>query len=297
MLSKKRKSNGLESQQKKFGYTFVIHYIIGIVVFFLYPLISSIIYSFSEITISPGKIITEWVALANFNEIINVDPNYLNNVRDSLGYIFYSLPIILAISLVLAVLLNQQFGGRTFVRMILFLPIILATSPIMLQLDTAYLRMPILSSAETAGGISYKTIIGELNLPGQVTTILTFLISKTADLIWNCGVQTILFLAGLQNIPASMYEVSKIEGANKWEEFWFITVPSIRHIISLVMIYTMIELFTASDNTVVSKAYSFLIAQDFGKGSAMLWFYFLIVIVTILVIYTAYQRLCVKRWE
>lgn len=296
-MAKKKRSNGLESQQKKFGYTFVIHYIIGIIVFFLYPLISSIVYSFSEITIVPGKIITKWVAFDHFNEIINVDPNYLNNVRDSLGYIFYSLPVILAMSLVLAVLLNQQFKGRTFVRMIFFLPIILATSPVMIQLDSIYLKMPLLSSIEASGGINYKTIIGELNLPTQITTILTFLISKTVDLIWNCGVQTILFLAGLQNIPGSMYEVSKIEGANKWEEFWLITVPSIRHIISLVMIYTMIELFTASDNSVVSKAYSFLIAQDFGKGSAMLWFYFLIVIVVIVSIYTLYQRLCVKRWE
>ena len=126
---------------------------------------------------------------------------------------------------------------------------------------------------------------------------MVFLLSNTIDILWKCGVQTILFLAGLQSIPASLYEVSKIEGANKWEEFWLITVPSLRHIISLVLIYTMIELFADMENTVVSRAYDQMVAQNFGVSSAMIWIYFLIVVVLIGVVYIAYQRFCVKRWE
>ena len=126
---------------------------------------------------------------------------------------------------------------------------------------------------------------------------MIFLLSNTISIIWKCGVQTILFLAGLQSIPASFYEVSKIEGANKWEEFWLITVPSLRNIISLVLIYTMIELFVDNDNTLVSIAYNRMLNQDYGKSSAMLWFYFSVVIIIVGGVYALYQRLCVKRWE
>ena len=94
-----------------------------------------------------------------------------------------------------------------------------------------------------------------------------------------------------------MYEVSKIEGANKWEEFWLITVPSLRHIISLVMIYTMIELFVSFDNSVVSKAYSMMVDQHYGESSARLWIYFIIVLAIIGTVYLLYQKLCVKKWE
>ena len=94
-----------------------------------------------------------------------------------------------------------------------------------------------------------------------------------------------------------MYEVSKIEGANKWEEFWLITVPSLRHIISLVMIYTMIELFVSMDNALVSVAYDKMLAQDFGNSSAMLWIYFVIVLAIIGTVYLLYQRFCIKKWE
>jgi ABC-type sugar transport system permease subunit len=94
-----------------------------------------------------------------------------------------------------------------------------------------------------------------------------------------------------------MYEVSKIEGANKWEEFWLITVPSLRHIISLVIIYTMIELFVSMDNELVAKAFTKMQEHAFGMSSAMLWIYFVIVLVMIGIVYMAYQRFCIKKWE
>lgn len=297
MAKTKRKGNSLEARQRRAGFTFVIHYVIGLLLFFSYPLVSSIIYSFSDVRIEPGQIVTDFVGVKYFEKLLVTDPNYINDVRDSLGMMFYSLPIILALSLILAVILNQKFKGRTVVRAIFFLSVILSGSVVMIQLNSTAVRMPIFSQVESGGAIDYNAIISQLNLPDALTTILVFLLANTVNLVWSCGIQTILFLAGLQSIPASMYEVSKIEGANIWEEFWFITIPSLRHIISLNMIYTMIDLFASNENTVVAKAYSEMIAQNFGEGSAMLWFYFIIVIVVILIVYGLYQRLCVKRWE
>lgn len=296
-MAKKPTGNSLEARQSRAGFTFCIHYVLGLVLFFGYPLVSSIIYAFSDVRIKPGSIETNWVGIANFEKLLVTDPNYLNDVRDSLAMMFYSLPIILALSLILAVLLNQEFAGRTIVRAVFFLSVILSGSAVMMQLNGQYIKMPILSQVESGGAIDYESIISQLNFPSELSTILVFLLANTINLMWSCGVQTILFLAGLQSIPAAMYEVSKIEGANKWEEFWFITIPSLRHIISLAMIYTMIELFASNENTVVAKAYNQMIAQNFGEGSAMAWFYFAIVIIVIATVYYLYQRLCVKRWE
>lgn len=294
----KKRIKSLESVRNRAGYTFVAHWAIGLLLFFIVPLCSSIWYAFNKVTIEPGKIVTDFIGLEYFKNLITVDPDYVNNLRDSIGMMFYSLPIIIALSLILAVLLNQKFKGRTVFRIIFFLPIIIANSVVMTQLNSDIVTLPLFSSGTgNESIINYAEIISGLGIPEQISPILTFLLSNTINLIWKCGVQTILFLAGLQSISASMYEVSKIEGANKWEEFWLITVPSLRHIISLVMIYTMIELFVSMDNALVATAYDKMLSNDFGNSSAMLWIYFLIVLVLIGTVYILYQRFCIKKWE
>lgn len=297
-MEKKKRVRSLESVRNRAGYTFVAHWALGLVLFFVVPLFSSIWYAFNNVTIEPGNINTEWKGLAYFKELITVDPNYIDNLRDSIGMMFYSLPIIIALSLILAVLLNQKFKGRTVFRIIFFLPIIISNSVVMTMLNSDFVTMPLFSSGTGSNSlINYSEIISGLGIPSQISPILTFLLSNTINLLWKCGVQTILFLAGLQSISPSMYEVSKIEGANKWEEFWLITVPSLRHIISLVMIYTMIELFVSMDNTIVATAYDKMLASSYGMSSAMLWIYFLIVLAIIGTVYILYQHYCVKKWE
>ncbi len=297
-MKKKRSGASLETVKNRAGYSFVAHWVIGLIMFFGYPLVSSVWYAFNNVRIEPGKIVTEFVGNQHFNTILKEDPKYLNNLRDSLGMLFYSLPIIIALSLILAVILNQRFYGRTVFRAIFFIPVIMSTSVVMNLLNSDFITLPLFSSGEAGSGIiDYKSIIANLNIPDSFSPVLTFLLSNTISLIWSCGVQTILFLAGLQSIPSSLYEVSKIEGANKWEEFWLITVPSLRNIISLVIIYTMIDLFADMKNKVISSAYSLMVSQSFGESSAMLWFYFMIVIVVISAVYILYQRFCVKRWE
>ncbi len=295
---KQKKPKSIEVKRRRYGFIFVTHWIFGLVAFFAYPLVSSLIYAFSNVEIVPGAIVTNFVGFENFNQILNADPDYVNNLRDALGNVFYSLPVIIALSLILAVTLNQKFKGRTFVRVIFFLPVIIVGSVVMKRMAEGPIYLPIIGTSESGMGIiDYQGIIGELKLPEFFSTIMIFLLEKTMSLVWSCGVQIILFLAGLQSIPASFYEVSKIEGANKWEEFWFITVPSLRSIISLVLIYTMIDIFTDMNNKLVTVAYSKMTAQDYGLSSAMLWFYFAIVLVAIGAVFYLYNRFCMKKWE
>ena len=268
-MLKKRKRSGLEARRNRWAYTFVAHWGIGLIMFFAIPLISSIWYSFNNVTIQPGEIITTYKGLEHYTAILKTDPNYVNNLRDSIGMMFYSLPTILSLSLVFAILLNQQFYGRTPMRAIFFLPVIFASSVVMAFMNGKgqYVNMPMMGGTDV---IDYKAILSEVSMPESISTILEFLLSRTTSLVWSSGVQTILFLAGL---------------------------PSLRHIILLVTIYTMIELFTNVENKVVSVAYDLMIGQNYGESSAMLWFYFAIVLAVIGLVMVIYNRFCMKRWE
>ena len=298
MKTKLKKKRGIESLRSRYGYTFIAHWALGLILFFVVPTISSLIYSFSKIFILDTGFKLEFLGLANFKEILFENPDYLTNIRDAVGSMFYSLPIVVALSLILAVLLNQKFPGRSLFRIVFFLPVVIASSVIVRMLSDPTVNAQIFNlSSEGQGVINYETILGNLNLPAQISDILIFILSNAVSLAWSCGVQTILFLAGLQSIPASLYEVSKIEGANMWEEFWKITIPMLRHVISLVIIYTMISLFTAADNSIMSAAMKLMSAMDYGVASAMLWFYFVIALSFIGIALVLYNRLCVKKWE
>lgn len=293
ILFKKRKK-GLESIRARYGYTFVFPWIIGLILFFIIPVCSSICYAFCMVTVEPGRIVTEFVFLDNFKWLLFKDPNFFDRLVSSMGYMFYSFPLIIAFSFAVAVLLNRKFVGRTMMRMLFFLPIVITSSAILPLLGGESVRLPIFYGDGTENAIA---VIERLQIPDFLSSFCTFMLTSATKIIYNSAVQIILFIGGLQNIPSSLYEVSQIEGANKWEELWLITIPCLRHVISLVMIYTMIDLFTSTDNWIVQRAYDWITTQDYNKSSAMLWFYFVIVIVSIGIIYGLYTKFCMKKWE
>ena len=295
MKAIKARRSGLEIKRQRPGYWFVLPWVIGMLLFFIIPLFTSIQYSFSDVKIEPGEVIVHSVGLKNYNQILTVDADYVNQLAGSVGYVLGSVPLVIAFSLIIAVLLSRKFFARTFFRALYFSPIIFATSAVMKILENDPVNIPIYSNNEELS--DFLQIFTLMDLPPAVTSVMTFMVSFSLYVMQNAAVPIVLFLAGLQEIPASLYEVSKIEGADKWEEFWMITIPSLRNIITLVVVYTMIDLFAQSHNTVVSRAQDLMTTQEFGTSSAMLWFYFLIVIAAIGVVYSLYYRFCVKKWE
>ena len=300
----KKKKLGVEAIRRRQGYYFVAHWIIGLVLFIGVPIIKSISYSFSNVKIEIGSIDTTFAGLTHFKKILGQDPDYFDNVLGSIGELLYTLPIILSLSIVFAVLLNQNFKGRTIIRAIYFLPVILVTTNILGLMNSGAVRgaqIIVYSGAEsTYGGsiMDFNEILMNLDLPSQIRDIFSRYLQNVFQLIYDSGVQIILFLSGLQSIPRSLYEVSKIEGATKWEEFWFVTIPSLRNVISLVLIYTMIEFFTKVNNPVIRQAYNLLKdRQIYDESSAMLSFYFLIGLAIMGAIIFLYNKFCMKRWE
>lgn len=299
-MKKVKKNRGINELKSRYGYLFTTHWIIGIVIFFAVPLIQSVIYSFSDIYVVSGGIKIDLVGLENYKQILLVDANYETWVKNSLTTYLYSLPIIILLSMVLAIILNQKFRGRLFFRALYFLPVIISTGAVInLIFKTTGSDMSDIgvSDAYSANMVSVDDIVKLLDISGEVADFITSTISKIFDLVWNCGIQIVLFLAGLQSVPSSLYEASKVEGATKWEEFWFITFPMLSRVTLLVAVFTMVELITSERTTLIKNVYSMMRAGNYDETSAMVWFYFLICGGIMGFLIFLYNRFLMKRWE
>ena len=122
-------------------------------------------------------------------------------------------------------------------------------------------------------------------------------INNIFDLLWSCGIQTVLFIAGLQSIPGTLYEASRVEGASKWEEFWFITFPMLGSVTMLVAVFTIVDLLTNTRRAVIDKAYSQMNAGVYDTTSTMLWIYFIVVALVMALLLFLYNRCLMRRWR
>lgn len=300
----KKKSRGIESLKKRYGMLFTAHWTFGLIVFFAVPLILSVLYSFSNVKIVPGGVNLEFVGFKYYKYLLTEDAQFVNNLRDDIIKMFYTVPIIVALSFVQAVVLNGKFKGRMFARAMFFLPVIIATGAVMDILSKNSVGCEIFLAATEEGmsqygsNIDFSALLQNLNLPASFTQLFETWFTNIFTLIWSCGVQTILFISGLQTIPDSLYEVAKVEGANKWEEFWFITMPMLGNVMLLIIIYTFVEFFVSTNNLVMSQALSVMnTSQVYDRSSAMLWFYLVVAGLIIGFVILLYNRICLKKWN
>ena len=276
----KRRNQGITKLKSRYGLLFVTPWLIGFVLFFAMPAIQSILYSFSDVQLTGEGLQISLVGLKHYRYALLENPNYVTNMWSSVGTILYSLPFILLISLVLALILNQKFRGRLFFRALFFLPVIISTGIVLnLMFLTTGSDMTGASASESLTGnmFSVADVISVLNLPAVISDYVEQVINSIFDLIWSSGIQIVLFIAGLQAIPASLYEASRVEGATKWEEFWFITFPMLSQVTLLVALFTMVEQLTSSRNALVSQLFQLMKAGLYDETSAVLWAYFVIV--------------------
>ncbi|MBE6727174.1 MAG: sugar ABC transporter permease [Ruminococcaceae bacterium] len=297
---KKRKPKGLETLKSRYGFIFLSPWIVGMIFFFLVPIIQSAYFSFAQISIGTGGVKTKFLGMENFDYILFKDTQYIDDFIAAITDMLISVPFILVVSLILAVMLNNKFRGRLFFRSLFFMPVIIASGAVL----ELYLGAASSNATEVAvndsvsfGMIDFSEVFTALNLPTAIENYLSVALDNLFMLVWQSGIQIILFIAGLQSIPDLLYEVSKVEGATKWEEFWFITLPMLGRTMFLVIVFTIVENITKSNNEVISHGYNFFNNLDYGRGSASLWFYFLIIGLIMAVILLFYNKVFLKRWS
>lgn len=299
-MRNKKKYRSIEQLKSRYGLMFVSPWIFGFIVFFAFPLIQSILYSFSDVVMTADGVKTHFLGIAPYKELLTTDPNFTKNLTSALGTMLYSLPIILLVSMVLALLLNQKFKGRLFFRALYFMPVIIASGVVItlvFNTTSEELTGAGVNTTLTNSMFSIEDVIGWLTLPDKIAEYVKLIINNIFDLLWSCGIQTVLFIAGLQSIPTTLYEASKVEGATKWEEFWFITFPSLGSVMLLVAVYTMVDLFTSSNITIISTAYDQMNVGIYDTTSTMLWIYFVVVGAFMGIVLFAYNRFLLKRWQ
>ena len=292
-------ARGIEALKERYGWICVSIWVVGLIVFFIIPIFQSFFFTFCKVTLTAGDLQTKWIGLDNLKYIFNQDPNYSNNLAAGVGTFAYSFPIILVLSLILALLLNQKFKGRVFFRAIYFLPVIIASGVILGVIigDQSVSSTSGTDEAVSANMVNVSELVEWTGLPEKIGEYFNDAINKIMNLVWKCGIQIILFIAGMQSIPDLYYEVSKVEGATAWEEFWFITFPSLSRVITLVTVFTMVELMTSQTDKVIEQAYNLISSQMFGESSAMLWVYFCIIGAILGTILFAFNHFCAKKWE
>ena len=297
---KQRKPKGLETMKSRYAFIFLSPWIVGMIFFFLMPIIQSAYFSFAHIAISMEGVKTKFLGWENFDYILFKDTQYIDDFISAITDMFISVPFILVVSLILAVLLNNKFRGRLFFRSLFFMPVIIASGAVLdlyLGAASANATEVAVNDAVSFGMIDFSEIFTALNLPTAIENYLSVALDNLFMLVWQSGIQIILFIAGLQSIPDLLYEVSKVEGATKWEEFWFITLPMLGRTMFLVIVFTIVENITKSNNEIIAHSYNFFNNMDYGRGSASLWFYFLVIGVIMAAVLVLYNKVFLKRWS
>lgn len=286
---KKTKSLSLEATRSKYGYIFTSPFILGAILTVIYPIILSLVYSFSEVTVNPKGYVLNFVGFSNFHKIFFVDPDFGLSLYNTIISTLTNVPIVVIFSFFLASVLNTEFKGRGFARTMLFLPMILNSGLIKTVLTYDYLDSNIeaKSSAEV-GQFSgaFADFLQELNIGTGVTNILTSSVDNISNILAMSVIPIIVMLAGLQSVPNSVYEASYVEGATKWEVFWKISLPIVSPMILVSVIYCIIDSFTAVGNAVIERVQQESFDKlDFGIGSAMVWSYMLIIFLIVTVVF------------
>lgn len=299
MISKLQKNNNMnrhlsyERKKSIAGYLFIAPWIFGTIVFFLIPIVQSVIYSFGKINLEDTGYSVTFIGFKNYIKIFVEDAEFLPKAMISIRNMVLHTPIIVLFSLFIAIILNQRFVGRTAVRAIFFLPVIIANGVVISIINGdvfADMVMQSASSSQLFKSDFLNALLIESGLSQSIVNTLTSTVDSLFELIWKTGIQVLIFLAGLQTITPSMYEVAKIEGATAWELFWKVTLPIISPMLLINVIYTIIDSFTDYSNIVMNYINTFTTNMKLELGSAMIWTYFIAIIAVLGVTYLVINK-------
>ena len=288
----KRGKKGLSMQAHNAiaGYAFIAPWIIGFMLFMAYPIYQSIRMVFSHVTMNATehRFDVEFIGLDNLHRAFFVDPNFTVFVVEELMRMAMLVIPILIFSFFIAVLLNQKFFGRGFVRAIFFLPVILA-SGVLVNLETNNSLLDMVAQQvqdqnamrASVTGVLESILISTTGAGGAMDTFMETIfdvINQLYNIAMASGIQILIFLAGLQAISPSIFEASSIEGATAWENFWKITFPMLSPMILVVVVYSVVDFLVRTDSPVMEHIeINMLRMFEYGFGSAMAWVYFLVI--------------------
>lgn len=258
-----------------FGYIFIGIWVIGFFIFTLYPIVQSFVFSMKSVRITTsGLEIIKNLGLQNYKDAFT----YVYFLEALWNYILNTLitiPAIIVFSIIIGLLLNQKIKFRGIFRTIYFLPVIISSGPVLTKIsEEGAMSIP---SLDTNGFIGLL----QNNLPLILADGITSLFSKIVLIMWFTGVPVIIIIAGLQKIDKAVYEAAAIDGASLWESFWKLTLPSIKPLINVIVIFSIVNISMFSSNEIMKIIDQRKLTQ-FGLANAFSWIYFLSTVIILL---------------
>lgn len=291
-LKKQRGSVSLEKKQARYGYFFILPLIFGCAFLFIPNIIQTFIFTLNKISLQSGGYSLDFVGLSFYKNALFVDAQFRILLVSNIGSLISNVVVIVIFSLFIASVLNQRFRGRIFARVVFFIPVLLATGIIAKIENSSNLLNALETSRMLNTGTSMDYIqftavndfLTSLNFSEDIINVVKNAAGNIYGVVLSSGIQIFIFLAGLQEIPDSLYEAAKVEGCSGWELFWKITFPIISPQIIVNVIYTIVDTFTKSDSTFFSYTRSLAFAQNqYSLATAMNWLYFMCLSVILIV--------------
>ncbi|GAA4560559.1 carbohydrate ABC transporter permease [Streptomyces collinus] len=260
------------------AWVFLSPWVLGAIVLTLLPMAVSLYLSFTDYDLfSPPK----WVGLRNYVQMFTEDPRYWRSVVTTLMYVLVAVPLQLALALVVALALKGMKRGKGFYRSAFYAPSLLGAS-----MSIALVWRAVFNDGGTVDNLLGTG--GWVNKPGWALLAVALLTA------WQFGAPMVIFLAGLQQIPAELYEAAAVDGAGKWRQFLSVTVPMLSPVLFFNLVLQTIQAFQVftpafavsagkggpADSTLVYTMYLYdrgFVASHMGYASAMAWVLLLVI--------------------
>lgn len=289
-LSKVFKINNRQKYQNFTGYIFIMPWLFGFLTLTVIPMVSSLYLSFTRYDLMSFPV---WIGLANYIEIFLNDNHFWQSIKITFYYVLFSVPLKLIFALALAMLLAQKRMMVGLYRTLFYIPSLIGGSvAIAVMWRQIFGVRGVLTSILMNIGVIDKPI-------GWITNPKTALGTLILLSAWQFGSPMLIFLAGLKQIPESLYEAASIDGANWWQEFSRITIPMLSPIIffnlvmqtiSSFMMFTQAFIVTEGGPFGKTKVYTMLLFENafkfykMGYASALAWILlFILATVTIII--------------
>lgn len=259
------------------GYMFTLPLLIGAVFFFIAPLVRSVAFSLSKLEITDTGYTLHFVGLSNYRYALLVDTYYVQTFTTAVLQLVAEVPAVLVFSFIAASLVNKPFPGRGLARTILFLPVILAAG-IIPTLEEQDLMHQVKGANTILTSQAVQGFLRQIQLPSGFIEYVVSAVNRLPSVIGASGVPILVFIAGLQSIPRSYYEVAAMEGATEWEKLWTITLPLISPLVVTNLIYVVADSLTSMRNPLIQLLRETVWrGAGYGVSVAMAWVYFTVV--------------------
>lgn len=259
------------------AWVFLSPWVLGATVLTLLPMAVSLYLSFTDYNLFDPP---HWIGLRNYTQMFTEDPRYWRSVVTTLTYVVIAVPLQLALALVVALALKSMKRGKAFYRSAFYAPSLLGAS-----MSIALVWRALFNDGGTVDNLFGTG--GWVNRPGWALLAVALLT------VWQFGAPMVIFLAGLQQIPAELYEAAAVDGAGRWRQFLSVTVPMLSPVLFFNLVLQTIQAFQVftpafavsgkggpADSTLVYTMYLYdrgFVASHMGYASAMAWVLLLVI--------------------